>query len=303
MSDDASPYFVRPHRFDPDDQDDRGYPQLDRHHRVLLDAGEQTLWRGRVEVAGYLLGPSLGNGTLHWSLLRPADVTVTDRRLAFVCENWDFEQVTPPGEAHTGRPRHRRRPEHVGSRTVTGQIRWQWPGRLHLLPAGTDTGNGPASHRSSGGHQQAQQQSNQQAQQGSQPERLLLVCDSLRTIRQPGLALGAGDLGAPGAARELLHLVRRSIARFRLGHPGTPELSAAERQTLTVRAGAGPFAEELADPRRGITLPGGLVVEFTHRDDYHRRSARGSFSARRTPQAGTAGSAGLRRSRHPGSAS
>ncbi|MGW4461617.1 hypothetical protein [Micromonospora sp. NPDC004704] len=272
MSDDASPYFVRPHRFDQPDQDDRGYPQLDRHHRVLLDPGERSLWRGRVDVAGYLLGPSLGNGNLHWSLLRPADVTVTDRRLAFVCDNWDFDKVGVPGEARTGRPRHRRGSEHVGSRIVTGQIRWQWPGRLHLLPAGPD----------------------------DQPERLLLVCDSLRTIRQPGLALGGGDLGSPGAARELLHLVRRSIAQFRLAHPGTPELSAPERGTLTTRAGAGPFTEELADPRRGISLPGGLVVEFTHRDDYHRRSARSSFSARRAPQAG---SAGLRRSGHPGSAS
>ena len=277
MSDDASPYFIRPHRFDQPDQDDRRYPQLDRHRRVVLDPGERTLWRGRTDVAGYLLGPSLGNGSLHWSLLRPADLTVTDRRLAFVCEDWDIEEVGPAGQAHTGRPRHRHRPERIGSRIVTGQLRWQWPGRLHLLPAGAGSNNRPG-----------------------RPEQVLLVCDSLRTIRQPSLALGAGDLCPPGATGELIHLVRRAIAQFRLAHPGTPEMSRQERETLSVRAGAGLFAAELADPRRGVNLPGALVVEFTHRDDLHRRSTRSSSSARRAPQAGNAG---LRRSGNPGSAS
>lgn len=276
MSDDASPYFVRPHRFDQSDHDDRGYPQLDRERRVVLDPGEAALWRGRVNVAGYLLGPSLGNGRLHWSLLRPADLTVTDRRLAFVCEDWDFGEVTA-GQAPPGRPRHRRR-DRAGSRIVTGQIRWQWPGRLHLMPAEAATESRP-----------------------ERPERVLLVCDSLRTIRQPALALGAGDdLGQHGAARELVDLVRRAVARFRLAHPGTPEMSPHERDTLIARAGSGPLGEEVADMRRGVSLPGAMVVEFTHRDDYHRRSTRSSFSARRAPQAG---SAGLRRSRQPGSAS
>jgi hypothetical protein len=277
MSDDASPYFIRPHRFDQSDQDDRGYPKLDRHRRVVLDPAERALWRGRVDVSGYLLGPSLGNGTLHWSLLRPADLTVTDRRLAFVCEDWEFEEVGAAGHAGTGRSGHHRSPKRIGSRIVSGQIRWQWPGRLHLLPAEAGPDNQPG-----------------------RPEQVLLVCDSLRTIRQPGLALGAGDLGPHGAARELTHLIRRSIARFRLAHPGTPEMSPRERDRLSVHAGAGLFAEELADPWRGVNLPGALVVEFTHRDDYHRRSVRSSFSARRTP---SAGSSGLWHSGNPGSAS
>ncbi|MFK3983883.1 hypothetical protein ACI2K4_26315 [Micromonospora sp. NPDC050397] len=276
MSDDASPYFVRPHRFDQPDHDDRGYPQLDREHRVVLDPGERSLWHGRVNAAGYLLGPSLGNGTLHWSLPRPVELTVTDRRLAFVCDDWDFEEVTVGGPP-PGRPRHRRRDRAAG-RISTGQIRWQWPGRLHLMPAEPATEHRP-----------------------QRPERLLLVCDSLRTIRQPALALGAGgDLGRPGAARELIQLVRRAVAQFRLAHPGTPEMSPQERDILTSRASSGQLSEGLSDPRRGISLPGAMVVEFTHRDDYHRRSTRSSFSARRAPQAG---SAGLRRSRQPGSAS
>ncbi|MFI6762586.1 hypothetical protein ACIBF5_25980 [Micromonospora sp. NPDC050417] len=274
MSDDASPYFVRPHRFDHDDQDDRAFPQLDREHRVVLDPGEGALWRGRVEVAGYLLGPTLGNGALHWSLLRPAELTITDRRLAFVCEEWGFEEVSD-GRTAPGRPRHLRR-DNATNRIITGQIRWQWPGRLNLMPAEPATGS-----------------------RAARPARVLLVCDSLRTIRQPALSFGGGEVEQGGGAAELIHLVRRAVAQFRLAHPGTPEMSPQERETLSVRAGVGRSSEGLAD-LRGVVLPGAMVVEFTHRDDYHRRPTRSSFSARRAPQAG---SAGLRRSRQPGSAS
>jgi hypothetical protein len=276
MSNDAAPFFVRPHRFDQSQQDDLGYPQLDRRHQVVLDAGEQALWRGRVEVAGYLLGPSLGDGALHWSLLRPADVTVTNRRLAFVCEDWEMAEVGTARHSASGRAPHRRRSLRIDSQGVTGQIRWQWPSRLHLLPAAAGQDHQP-------GH----------------PEQVLLVCDSMRTIRQPGLALADGDLGPHGAARELTHLSRRAIARFRLADPGTPDLSPPERDTLSVRAGTGLWVDELADPRRGVDLPGAMVVEFIHRDDHHRRATRNSPSGR-APQAGPAG---LWRSGQPGSAS
>jgi hypothetical protein len=202
-------------------------------------------------------------------------VTVTDRRLAFVCEDSGIEEVTDEPTGTVG-PRRRRRSRGT-SRIVSGQVRWQWPSRLHLLPAVAATDTGPA-----------------------RPEQLLLVCDSLRTIRQPGLALGGGDLAAQRATRDLTHLVRRAVARFRLANPGTLELSPPERDALAVRAGTGLFVDELADPRRGISLPGSLVVEFLHRDDYYRRAARSSPSATRTPAPSTPP---LWRSGHPGSAS
>jgi hypothetical protein len=278
MSDDASPFFIRPHRFDDPDQENPSYPRLDWHRRLVLDPGEQVLWRGRVELTGYLLGPSSGDGVLHWSLLRPADVTITDRRLAYVCEGWEIAEARAARHlTPTGTPLAGRRPVRAASRVITGQVRWQWPSRLHLLPAMTEQDRGP-----------------------QRPEQVLLVCDSMRTIRQPGLALGGGVLHS-GGARELTHLIRRAIARFRLANPGTLELSPPERDALSVRAGTGLFVDELGDPGRGVNLPGALVVEFLHRDDYYRRAGRSSPSRSRAPRDGT--SPGLWRSGQPGSAS
>ncbi|MEV4756127.1 hypothetical protein AB0J86_13590 [Micromonospora sp. NPDC049559] len=280
MSTDASPFFIRPHRFDDPGEDDRTYPRLDGRRQIALDASERVLWRGRVGLSGYLLGPRMGNGVLHWSLPGRVEVTVTDRRLAFVREGSHLERVAAGADADpeplsTGR--HRRRPPRAGNRVAAGQVRWQWPSRLHLLPAAAATAYAPA-----------------------RPEQVLLVCDSLRTIRQPALALAGGDLGTPGAARDLLHLVRRAIARFRLAHSGTVELSPPERDALTSRAGSRLFADELADPDRGIQLPGSLVIEFLHRDDYYRRAARSQPSPTRAPRTGTPE---YWRSGQPGSAS
>jgi hypothetical protein len=283
----AAPYFVHPHRFDQPGQAAPTHPDVDGRHQIVLEPGERVLWRGRTEVAGYLLGPSPGHPTLHWSLLRPASVTVTDRRLALVCEYRGFEEVRHG--AALRRARHRRRPPHLGDRVVAGQVRWQWPARLHLLPAATGAAGATGAAAATGA-----------AGAPEHRERILLVCDSLRSTARPGLALGAGDLGGPGAARELIHVIRRAIARFRLDSPGTPELTPVHRDALTVRAGAGLWADELAEPQRGIDLPGAMVVEFTHRDDYHRSTTRGFSLARWALQATAAG---LWRAGQPGSAS
>ena len=56
MHDDASPFFIGPHRFDAPD-DDVG-PVLDRRHELLPVAGERVLGRYRLLVAGHLLGPT-----------------------------------------------------------------------------------------------------------------------------------------------------------------------------------------------------------------------------------------------------
>ncbi|WP_446220780.1 hypothetical protein [Micromonospora sp. IBHARD004] len=227
MQEDAAPFFVGPHRFDGDD--DAARPVLDRRYALLPEPGERVLGLHRLQVAGHLLGPT--ESARSWELPAPATVTVTDRRVAYVCGGAELALVSGR-DGRTG-ARHRRpaRP----SRLVSGQIRWQWPSRLELRADGPDGDTA-----------------------------LLVVCDALRTIRQPALALG----GPVALVAELARQVRRSVAAFRLVHPELVDLSPPERDELVTRVGPAPV------PAAGrVTLPGSLPVEFLSRDDYYRRHA------------------------------
>lgn len=221
--DDGSPFFIGPHRFDAPEAADR--PVLDRRYEPVPEPGERTLGRYRLTLAGHLLDPA--GDRRQWRLAPAVTVTVTDRRIVHVCTDL---ALAPIGAGS----RHRRKPR--PGRLVSGQIRWQWPSRLELLPT---TPEGSAE--------------------------LLVVCDALRTIHQPALAFG-------GPAREvgaLARLVRRSVAAFRLANPAVVELSAAERDVLLRRAGTGPVARGVPVP-----LPGSLPVEFLTRADYYPTSTR-----------------------------
>ncbi len=235
MHDDASPFFIAPHRFDAGD--DAGLT-LDRRHELVPEPGEQVLGRHRLHVAGHLLGPS--EAWRHWELPGPVAVTVTDRRLAYVGTAAQLSVV-----GGTAEPRHRRAARLPG--LVSGQIRWQWPSRLEVIPPGPD-----------------------------RPGQVLVVCDALRTIHQPALALAL-----PGGVVDLARQIRRAVAVFRLTHPELVDLSPPERDVLALRAGGGPLT---GDGR--VTLPGSLPVEFRSRDDYYRPD--GSDRAWPGPAAGAA---------------
>ncbi|SBT50039.1 hypothetical protein GA0070621_3632 [Micromonospora narathiwatensis] len=222
VQEDAAPFFIGPHRFDADDP---ARPVLDRRYALIPEPGERVLGQHRLGVTGQLLGPT--ESVRAWELSAPAAVTVTDRRLAYVCP--DAELSVVPARDGRAYPRHRR-PVRL-SRLVSGQIRWQWPSRLELAD-GSDGGG-----------------------------ELRVVCDALRTIRQPSLALAGPDPLIVALARQ----IRRAVAAFRLVHPELVELSPPERDTLLVRVGGAP------GPARGaVTLPGSLPVEFLSRDDYYR---------------------------------
>lgn len=238
MHDDASPFFIGPHRFDAPDDDVA--PVLDRRHELVPEPGERVLWRHRLHAAGHLLGPS--EGWQRWTLPAPVAVTVTDRRIAYAGTGSQLAVVGRPDDT----ARHRRGARGPG--LVSGQIRWQWPSRLELVPPGPD-----------------------------RPAQLLIVCDALRTIWQPALALA----GPADEVTELARQVRRSVATFRLTRPQLVDLSPAERDVLRLRAGGGPLA---GDGR--ITLPGSLPVEFRSRDDYYHPER--SDSGSRGPAAGAA---------------
>ncbi|MCZ7418704.1 hypothetical protein O7605_04125 [Verrucosispora sp. WMMA2121] len=217
MHDDASPFFIAPHRFDA--VDDGTGPVLDRRHELVPASGEQVLDRHRVDVAGYLLGPS--DAYRAWSLPAPVALTVTDHRLTYVGGD---RQRTDLGVRHRGTARL--------PALVSGQIRWQWPSRLELAPAAD--GN---------------------------PATLLVVCDALRTIRQPALALvGPGD-----RIGELAGQLRHAIATFRLVRPELVDLSPPERDALARLA----RTTSLSGTGR-VLLPGALPVEFHSREDYYR---------------------------------
>ncbi|MFJ8581315.1 hypothetical protein [Micromonospora sp. NPDC093277] len=225
MQEDAAPFFIGPHRFDADDP---ARPLLDRGYALVPEPGEQVLGQHRLEVSGQLLGPS--ETARAWRLAAPAEVTVTDRRLAYVCLDSELSLVS--GRDGRTYARHRR-PVRL-SRLVSGQIRWQWPSRLELVD-GPEVGG-----------------------------ELRVVCDALRTIRQPALALAGPDLEIVALARQ----ISRAVAEFRLVHPEMVELSPPERDTLLFRFGGAP------GPARGsVTLPGSLPVEFLSRDDYYRPAA------------------------------
>ncbi|MFG2057089.1 hypothetical protein ACGFI9_24010 [Micromonospora sp. NPDC048930] len=246
MQEDAAPFFIGPHRFDADD--DTARPVLDRRYALVPEPGEQVLAQHRLQVTGHLLGPTESDRA--WSLPGPATVTVTDRRLAYVCTGSELSLV-PGRDGRTG-ARHRR-PVRL-SRLVSGQIRWQWPSRLELV----DDPDGAVELR--------------------------VVCDALRTIRQPALALG----GPAALVTALARQVRRSVAAFRLVHPELVDLSPPERDTLLTRVSAVP------GPARGaVTLPGSLPVEFLSRDDYYRPAEEETFDWPRqvSPARGRPGSA------------
>jgi len=235
----AAPFFIHPYRFDDPGADPDASPTLDRRRAIVLQPGEEVLWHGQVNVAGYLIGQRGGQAERRWTLPRFADLIVTDSRLAYVCDDWDLAGVGGPRHrsATAGQPL-RRRAVGGGTRIATGQILWQWPCRLHLPPA-------PG------------------------PQGVLLVCDSMRSNRRPALVLSGGT---SGGGRELALVIRRAIARFRLINPDIVELSPRDRDALQLRAGSAQLLDELTDPARGVALPGGLPVEFVNRDDYYHPS-------------------------------
>ena len=203
------------------DAPDNVGPVLDRRHQLALDPGEQALGHYRLHVEGHLLDPT--ERWRCWGLPDPVAVTLTDRRLVF---SGAGSRLSVAGAAD----RHRHRPRMAG--LVSGQIRWQWPSRLDL-PAPDDDGTA----------------------------RLLVVCDALRTIRQPALAL----VGPAATVAELARQVRRTVAEFRLTHPELVDLSPPERDALLLRVRPNP-----AGDGDRVTLPGSLPVEFHSRDDYYR---------------------------------
>lgn len=291
MTDNASPFFIRPYRFDQDCPDDGAFPKLNRAHRVLLEEREQVLWQGRLDVAGYLVGMATSDRELCWTLPRPAQVTLTDRRLAYVCGDWDIGVTTGRGRNSAGH-----RFASTRTRVAIGQIRWQWPSRLQLLPpAAPDAAPDPRPGASlaappaaglfdpSGfpGELAAESASQDPTTQG---ERLLFICDALRAARRPSLALAA--VGSPPAVsiRELAVMARLAIARFRLANSHAMELSPPERDALRALLRP-PYSRDLSDLARGAPLPGALLVEFLHRDDYYQWSPR---SPRRRSRDGTA---------------
>ncbi|GIJ27545.1 hypothetical protein Vqi01_27070 [Micromonospora qiuiae] len=216
MHDDASPFFIAPHRFDA--ADDGTGPLLDRRHELVPEGGERVLGRHRLHVAGHLLGPS--QAWLRWTLPAPVALTVTDRRMAYVGTGSQLALVG-------ARRRGLRRPA-----LVSGQLRWQWPSRLESVPA---TEDGDA--------------------------RLLVVCDALRTIQQPALAL----IGPSAQVNELTQQVRRAVASFRLTRPELVDLSPPERDALSRLTLVAPHPGQAR-----VVLPGSLPVEFHSRDDYYR---------------------------------
>ncbi|MEV4842777.1 hypothetical protein AB0K20_06110 [Micromonospora matsumotoense] len=230
MREDKSPFFIAPHRFDAPEDDLA--PVLDRRYELVPEPGERMLGRYPTSVAGCLISPT--GARRHWVLPAPATVTVTDRRLAYVCLAGDLALVA--GKIDSTGVRHRRNVRLP--RLVSGQIRWQWPSRLELRPIGPSTAQGTAAEAE-----------------------LLVVCDALRTIQQPALALG----GAVGTVTELARLIRRTVACFRVTRPELVELAPPERDVLIRRATAAPMTGE-----GRVTLPGSLPVEFLSREDYYR---------------------------------
>ncbi|MFF5181452.1 hypothetical protein ACFY2Q_25770 [Micromonospora sp. NPDC000316] len=159
---------------------------------------------------------------LGWQLPGAVSVTVTDQRICWVGTGSQLSLVA-------GDRTPRSRPGSRLTGLMTGQVRWQWPSRLECAP--TD------------------------------PAELLIVCDALRTIQQPALALG----GPPNELIALARQVRRAVAVFRLTRPELVDLSAQEHDVLLLRAGPALLAGETR-----VTLPGSLPVEFRSRDDYYR---------------------------------
>ncbi len=239
--------------------DDRLHPVPDPRGTIRTEPGEQVLWRGRVRLAEHVYTEAMDGYRVSWELPGLADVTVTDRRLGYVCRNWrgTAERHSPIahavrwGRAAMDRARsavHQHRP------VVVGQVRYEWPHRLYVLPARDGIPGTPPGRLARG-------------------SRVLVVCAAYRTEGRPTLLLCEGDVGAVPGADRLANILRTAILRFRLRRAQELGLFPADVAGLRAALTAPGFATRTGGRSQGINLRGGLYLGCVGEAGYRRPDA------------------------------
>jgi hypothetical protein len=232
----------------------------DTRHPIRLAPGETVLWRGRVWLAEHVYTDAMDDYRVRWALPAPADLIVTDRRLAYVCRYRERSPrsgagpagsspagSSPAGSSATGSSSARS--SWLGScaglvrpRTVaTGQVRYEWPNRLYVLPAREGVPRDGARRL-------------------VRTSRLLLACAAYRSPGRPTLLLSDGDIADVPAADELGNLLRAEITRFRLANAAALRLLPIEVEALAAQTDAPGFANRVGGRSQCVNLLGGRFV-------------------------------------------
>lgn len=275
--------------------EDRHYPAVTPAGSLRLRPGERLLWRGRTGVAEYRFNDAMTDHDVRWRLGTPADVVVTDQRLAFVSVAATGDAPTAPatlrdrfervrsaylkpatrgGAGHRVIPvrrvaavrrgdaaRHGRgascgwppRDDEAIAGAIVGQVRWQWPYWLHVVPprAAAGTGGRRAQHEG----------------------RILLVCKAYGVRGLPALVLSGGDLEAPAGVDLVANVIRGAVATFRVAHASALGLRPGEVGAVAARMAGPVFSNPSGGSGQGTNLPGSLLVGFLDHDEYRQTDA------------------------------
>jgi hypothetical protein len=220
---------------------------------VRLELGERVIWRGRADLAEHLYSETMDRHSIRWTLPNPADIVVTDRRIAYA-------SVDGPGTLYLASATHR-------PNQAVGHIRWHWPYHLYVCPGQSSpaTAGGPGEGAQRGGraaglvHQQA--------------TRVLLVCGAAQAGGKPVLVLSGGDLDTVTAADALANVIRRAVAGYRLDNAAAIGLSPLHAQALSRRLVGPAFANRLDGPPQAVNLPGALLFGFRNSNEYRLAAA------------------------------
>jgi hypothetical protein len=209
--------------------DDRYHPTLKPDGAVLLAPDEQVLWQGRAGVSEYRYSEGMDRHDVRWTLPTPADILVTDRRLAYTCRKWDIGTTEPAVTLRhmVDRARAARRRRGI---VATGQVRWQWPSRLYV-------------------------------KRGI----LLIVLGAYRMKGLPALVLS----GCQADPQQVANTIRAAVARYRLARTGALAIEAAEANALRERIAAPVFSTGLSQASNlpGPLLFGYLTAEEYQQPD------------------------------------
>jgi hypothetical protein len=116
---------------DAGDTDDSTWPALTPEGQLRLADGEVTRWRARATVSEARPNPARGTQLEDvWKLPEPADIVITDRRLAFTCRKFEKGSVWfgtgVAALALTGASALLAAGKRRG-RIAAGQVRFEWP--------------------------------------------------------------------------------------------------------------------------------------------------------------------------------
>ena len=251
-----APQFITPRQLDgadlPVKPTDRFYPLVRPDGTVLLAPDETVLWRGKANVSEYLYTDEFDDYDQLWELPEPADLLITNKRIAFLCERWTVgggwrsHGTAPVTTALLNAASKMRAAAQRRGVVMVGHCRWEWPARITVWPGA------PAGRK-----QRAQAPSILLAAKAGPPNK------GYNTLRFSGPALAsAAAVEAAGNA------ILRGLVSYRLSHASALGLDERELQRLSELDRERPFTVAESRSSQGFGLPGLLFIGIMACSEY-----------------------------------